>query len=185
MKGIGLTICIAAFALTACAGNAGDAVATGVAATQQVSQLSTEAALTQVTATPEITLTPTETQQPAPTATPEFYWDGVWDFSVPGSVLNGIAVDHWGYLINSSVYSFGGGPAFTYQGVLNDNQQEARGVIQTSDATTGSAITYEFQLQMVAENHDQFRGSYVAGGVTYEWCGARNGAAFPTPCRWP
>jgi hypothetical protein len=183
-----LIVCLFAIGLVACAGNSPDAIATGVAATQQFSQLSTQAALGQVTATPtldpEITLEPTSTPQPVPTATPEFNWDGVWDLSIPGSTISQIPVDHIGWLISSQLYTFSGN-GFLFQGILNERQNEVAGSIFTIDPATGGSVVYDFSLQMVAENHDQFRGSYIIVGATFEWCGARNGASFPTPCQWP
>jgi hypothetical protein len=122
------------------------------------------------------------TQPPTPTntatATPDFDWDGSWNFQANGSPYNGVNINQSGNSLSGSFMSAGNTISFSL--TLSSNHQSASGTWTNSAGPTGTV-----QWMIKSGNHNQFIGSYVYSGTTYEWCGARPGSSIPSPCQWP
>lgn len=120
--------------------------------------------------TPTPSLTPTNTA----TATPMFVWNGNWTVQFGGASVSGPIVQTG----NTITATFtGAGLTYIISGTLDATWQNASGTWDLQGGGNG-----DFDWQMLA-NLDQFHGNGNSG--TWQFCGARNGAALPAPCQWP
>ncbi len=186
--------------LSACGGNIEAAVATGIAQTQQVADLQTQAAAAQVTNTPVDTATPaatsTDTDTPTPTATatrtspplptstrtnnPNYSYSGTWNISWNGS-NESMSVNISGNNFSATMST--GVLTFTYSGTLSNAGQVVTGSWEHDNGGTG-----DFQIQIKSGNTNQFIGSKTddgSGQPASEFCGWRSGTSMPSPCKWP
>jgi hypothetical protein len=122
------------------------------------------------------------TPTPTFTPTPGFEWQSTWTIYVgsPGSYETySVAMNVAGNAL-SGAFPYGGGDLVAFTGTISADMQSASGTYTDTSGPDGT-----FQWQINAGNLDQFKGSASAGGTDFEWCGAKNGAAQPSPCIWP
>ncbi len=123
------------------------------------------------------------TPTPTLTPTPAFDWSGSWtiyvDDGAGGYNTYSMSVSVSGNSA-SSTFPYGGGDSVTLSGSLTNGLQNWAGSYTDTAAPGGT-----FQFKIKSGNSNQFIGSGVLGGTTYEWCGARSGASQPSPCLWP
>ena len=117
------------------------------------------------------------TPTPTFTPTPSFDWSGTWTMWIVGFGPYNANFNVSGNNMNSV---FTTSADVTLSGTISGNQQGLSGTWSTAAPDDGT-----FQFQIKSGNLNQFVGSYVDSGITYEWCGAKNGASAPSPCQWP
>ena len=128
---------------------------------------------------------PIATQPPTPTPTytptPDFEWSGDWQISAPGMHLGPTNFHVSGSNITGSFMN--GANTISFSLTIDSSRQKASGTWTSS--TTAANGTVQWMIK--SGNHSQFIGSYgdIATGTTSEWCGARLGSSFPSPCQWP
>jgi hypothetical protein len=117
-----------------------------------------------------------------PTPIPPPSWDGVWTmwieggyegtsgsgdqirFTQTGTVLT-TAFNMWGY-------------EFTFLGYVSADGMSANGTL----TRTVDNAKFPVVFLRIATNLNQFKGSWISGGLDGNWCGAKNGAGKPDPC---
>jgi len=110
---------------------------------------------------------------PPPTPTPSFVWAGGWSVMIEGS-SGTMTLTQSGSSVGGSLII--GMASYTMSGSTSAGGRDVSGDVLNS--TEDVVAKYDFHM---LDNTEQFRGSYT-GGV---WCGARGGAAIPSPCGWP
>jgi hypothetical protein len=113
---------------------------------------------------------------PPPTPTPSFVWTGTWSVSIDGT-LGTMVLTQSGSSVTGTLTVVG--EMYTLSGTTSGGGQDLSGNV--FDIGTKDIADFSFHM---LENTDQFRGSFTDPdpGV---WCGARGGAAVPSPCGWP
>jgi hypothetical protein len=113
---------------------------------------------------------------PPPTPTPSFVWTGTWNVmidAIPGSMT----LAQSGSSVPGNLST--AGEAYTLTGTTSNGGQDLSGDVYNSTDT--DVADYDFHM---LDNTAQFRGSYSDPGPGVG-CGARDGAAVPSPCGWP
>ena len=118
------------------------------------------------------------TPTPTFTPTPSFDWSGTWSMWI--FVQQGAYSATFNASGNNVNSVFTTSADVTLSGTISGSQQVLSGTWTTAGPANGS-----FQFQIKSGNLNQFVGSYVESGITYPWCGAKNGASQPSPCQWP
>jgi len=115
------------------------------------------------------------TPTPTYTPTPSFDWNGSWTFWTSATTF-ATTFSVSGNSISGTIPS----ENVTFNGTISSNGQNVSGT--WSDP--GDAGTFQWQVK--SGNLNQFVGSGTSGGGgTFEWCGTKNGASQPSPCKWP
>jgi hypothetical protein len=163
------------FVLTACASsNSADAIATGVAQAEQLSQLETAAAI------PSTTGTPTAGVSATPTVNPNYDWTGDWS---QGS--NSIRITQTGKQISGVLYS--DSDTITFLADLIKDNQIAVGRMSYASIP---GFYFFFQWRINPADNTQFQGSFFYPGSAepFSICAVRDVTGdepYPEPCNWP
>jgi hypothetical protein len=169
-----LLFILSALVLQACGGpDVQGGIATGVAQTQQISALETAAAGggAQVPSTAE----PEQPCNRVSTPGSEFTWEGDWFLYLVG-IKTCVHITQAGDLISGSFVN--GGRTLTFSGTLSADKKLATGTLENAK----EQLSAPFQLQIKADNPDQFGGGFTFDGESFAWCGSRAGAPKPDAC---
>ncbi len=117
------------------------------------------------------------TSTPTFTPTPSFDWSGTWNVWINGGGPFSATFNVSGNSVSSNFMT---SVLVIMDGTMSGNRQVLSGTWVNGAPANGT-----FQFQIKSGNLNQFKGSYVFSGTTYEWCGAKNSASMPSPCLWP
>ena len=190
-----LFVCgVLALAVASCLGlDTQSLVETSIAQTQQISGLQTAAAGANSTVTPDaqdqIESSPAaetaalfiqSSQPPTPEPTqPAWNWNGVWNVRDGNNLFKGALAVNDNFITGVLDCNWDGClEQLTIHGMLINGGQVASGTLELASGGEGP-----FQWQMYVANTNQFVGNYTNGAG--QFCGWRDGASEPSPCKWP
>lgn len=118
---------------------------------------------------------------PPPTPTPSYDWAGMWQVWIAENPAS-MQLEQSGSLVTGTLQI--GILSYPIKGTTGDDGREVNGEFWRVDDPDTVA---NFSWQML-DNLEQFAGSYLLpppSNLGDSWCGARSGAAQPSPCQRP
>ncbi len=114
---------------------------------------------------------------PPPTPTPTYDWAGTWESWADSATFTMTLTQSGDQISGSFTYL---AQDYSIVGVRGSGGQTVTGTLTREGSSDTAAFTWE-----MLDNRDQFTGNLVSSGSPEPWCGARNGAAQPSPCLGP